>query len=78
MGLPSYLEDIHRRRDESGAPPIDERSIRPPRERRDDMAEWRQDAESRKAAHTSRYRARRKRNAIPRTLTGILRALFRP
>ena len=75
MGWPSYLEDIVRRRDESGQPQINETFRQRPKYRRDDLAEVRQDFEARKAAHNKRYHKQRRKTAPRRFFLRILRFL---
>lgn len=75
MGWPSYLEDIFRRREESGQPQIDETFHRLPKRRRDDHTDVRLDFEARKAAHTKRYYEQRRKTALKRFVIRILRRL---
>jgi|KBSSwiStaDraftv2_1062776.scaffolds.fasta_scaffold234567_2 hypothetical protein len=75
MGWPSYLEDILRRREDSGLAPPDHTWRRRPARVRDELAGVRQDFEFRQAAHAMRYRERQRRSAFRRFVGKLLKWL---
>jgi hypothetical protein len=75
MGWPSYKEDIEKRREDAGLPPVSETFRRKPNYRSNGLAELRAEKLAKRAAAGRIYRSRRRWGAPKRFFLDLLRKI---